>query len=429
MTAGVVRADAFVKAMMTEAVFQVAAQLVTVIGEDAPDPGPRAVPRDLRLWLGRLRLLSAVPFGHLVADSALLPPESVRFFYLDRDWTDALVQGALSVGTVTTADRAALTQLYGVVRDEVDEAERLVRLPGVEPGAAVPTGPAGTLSGFVLRSRMVSGWPGLHVRGYGVDNLSLAVPVPDDQVGEEHDVVLKRLGLLRLERLAPAVLLAVFDGVPSVVHIEEPRAGIQFGVEEQGMQLAGTVRLSLDQIRPIDVPAGVRFNDPLSRTVLRTTAATHGEDAFVDVPVESTGATVAFVGSGTGLELVDDVAHVVSAAVTAMRPVGDVQAQVFLRDKDDGTRLDPPVPVDVPFRADAPGVMHLQALARRMVDADPSLGPDLDAAEFALQMLQFPFRAVFGDRTLAGQEPVTADALFSPRVGLAQLYTRFEGGV
>ena len=58
---------------------------------------PRIVPRDLRQWLARLRLLEGVPFAYLVADSELLPPESIRFFYLDRNWTDALVQGALSV--------------------------------------------------------------------------------------------------------------------------------------------------------------------------------------------------------------------------------------------------------------------------------------------------------------------------------------------
>ena len=161
-----VRAERFVATLMADAVSLLGTSIVKVIGEDAPDPGPRAVPRDLRLWLGRLRLLAGVPFSHLVADAALLPIESIRFFYLDRDWTDALVQGALSVGTVTTADRAALTELYGVVRDEIDEAERLVRLPGVDPGAAVPTGPAGTITGFILRSRLVSGWPGLHVRGW-----------------------------------------------------------------------------------------------------------------------------------------------------------------------------------------------------------------------------------------------------------------------
>ena len=177
----------YLRDIVLTAVVAVTGELVKDLDPNAPDPGPRAVPRDLRLWLARLRLLEGVPFGHLVADPTLLPPESIRFFHLDRGWTDALVEGALSVGTVTTADRAALEGLYGVVREETDEAERLLRLPGWEPGAAVPTGPAGPLSGFVLRSRMVSGWPALHVRAYARDNLRLSPKVNDDAVGEEHD--------------------------------------------------------------------------------------------------------------------------------------------------------------------------------------------------------------------------------------------------
>ncbi len=89
----------------------------------------RIVPRDLRQWLARLRLLEAVPFAYLVADFELLPPESIRYFYLDRNWTDALVQGALSAGTLNSADRAQLEQLYADVRRELDEEERDVRLP------------------------------------------------------------------------------------------------------------------------------------------------------------------------------------------------------------------------------------------------------------------------------------------------------------
>ena len=41
----------------------------------------RVVPRDLRQSLARLRLLEGVPFGYLVADSELSPPESIRYFY------------------------------------------------------------------------------------------------------------------------------------------------------------------------------------------------------------------------------------------------------------------------------------------------------------------------------------------------------------
>ena len=45
-----------------------------------------------------------------------------------------------------------------------------------------------------------------------------------------------------------------------------------------------------------------------------------------------------------------------------------------------------------------------------------------------MQLLQFPYRAVFGDRTLAGGPPSDPAALFRPTVGMAQLLERFEGG-
>lgn len=337
------KAEFVLTTLITEAVARISAELVAAVGADAPDPGPRRVPRNLRLWLARLRLLEGLPFGYLVPDVALLPPESIRFFYLDRGWTDALVEGALSVGTVTTADRASLESLYGVVREEVDEAERLLRLPNATPGAAVPSGPAGPISGFLLRSRMVSGWPGLHVRGYARDNLRLDPAVDDDKVGAEHDVPLRRLGLMRLERLAPAVLLALFDGIPQVVHVEEPRSGIQFGVDERD---------------------------------------------------ES----------------------------------GRARAKVLLRSPTTGQRHEPAREVDVPFRRGSPGVLHMAALARRMIEKDPSLGPGLDAAEFALQMLQFPFRTVFADRTLTGGSSVDYLDIFLPRIAFAELKTRFTGG-
>ena len=35
---------------------------------------------------------------------------------------------------------------------------------------------------------------------------------------------------MRMERLAPAVMLVIFDDIPDRMEIEEPRQGIQFGV-------------------------------------------------------------------------------------------------------------------------------------------------------------------------------------------------------
>jgi hypothetical protein len=211
--------DVYVRA---DAVLQVAVEAtvnVQLQPTEAGDDGVHVVPFELRQWLARLRLLEGVPFAYLAADSALLPPESIRFFYLDRRWTDALTQGALSVGTVSSADRSQLEQVHPVVRHEVDQAERTVRPVGGE-GA---TSTSGTITGFLLRSKAVSGWPGMHVRAY------------DRELAEGDNAIIpsgdtRRLRLLRLERLAPAVLLALFDGVPAIVHIEEPRRGIQFGI-------------------------------------------------------------------------------------------------------------------------------------------------------------------------------------------------------
>jgi hypothetical protein len=195
--------------------------------EDKVDPNG-VVPPDIVRYLARLRLLEGVPFNYIVPDATMLPPETIRFFYADRNWLDAIVQGALSVGTVNSADRAKLTSLYPIVRHEVDVAERLVRMKDADAPAVDaqgrPLGVAGLMTGFLMRSRIVSGWPALHVRAYSSDTR------PDDQTIPDMDTSPDRVRLLRMERLAPAVLLVLFDGVPAVVHIEEPRSGIQFGV-------------------------------------------------------------------------------------------------------------------------------------------------------------------------------------------------------
>jgi hypothetical protein len=179
----------------------------------ADDAGPAATDEVID-WLTKLRLLNGVPFAYLVAHERFLPPESMRFFYLDRNWTDAAVDGALSVGTITSRDRAQLHSVYATLRSRLDDAERqafqrLIRITPTLP----TTRQAEVTTGFLLRSRAVSGWPGLHVNGY-TDN-SKAVS----------------LGIMRIERLAPAVLLALFDGIPGFLTLTEPRQGIQFGVD------------------------------------------------------------------------------------------------------------------------------------------------------------------------------------------------------
>lgn len=268
-------------------------------------------------WLARLRLMHGVPFPYLVPHDEFLPHESIRFFYINRNWTDRAVEGALSVGGITTQDRSLLQKAYDVLRKEVDQYER--RVAGDERGSPQMQGDAEVLTGFLLRSHAVSGWPGMHVRAYRTTNNK------DSEVE-----------LLRMERLAPAVLLVIMDGVPDRVELEEPRQGIQFGV------------------RPKNSNSNHRF-----------------------VPLRD---------PETG--------------------------ENFGSDKSSGNEA---TDVTIPFRKGSPGVIDLQELRKRMVAQDPNneLGPDLDSAEYGLQMLRYPYRQTFGE-----QKNVNISAVFKATLDL-----------
>lgn len=318
----------------SEVVMTVLTQAVSGLQPSPSDVDPyfgeRIVPLDLRQWLAQLRLLEYLPFCYLVADSLLLPPESIRFFYVDRNWTDAFVQGALSAGAANSSDRAQLEQLHKQIRDEIDEEERLVRVPGGEPPQK---GPAGPITGLLLRSRAVSGWPGMHVRAYRAD------VTPDNEIIPESDP--NRIKCLRLERLAPAVLLALFDGVPAVVHLEEPRQGVQFGI-----------RLS-----PTQTP-------------------------------------------------------------------NQFTSTVIARDVTTSNDVSPAVEVPVSFRRGSPGVLDLKRTALSLIGtAGTKMGSSLDGAQFALEMIRFPFRQVFGDPS---EGAGSISAVFRPQISLLQLTNTFK---
>jgi hypothetical protein len=202
----------------------------------------QTVPDALRNWLARLRLLYGVPFNYLVPDSRLLPVESVRFFYIDRNFTDRLVDGALSVGKTTTREFLHYESVHAAVRQQTDDEEALLRRQFRGETVGSSTAPqAADLTGLLLRSRAVSGWPGLEVKAYR----GTTAVTPDEQG--------TRLRLLRMDRLAPDVLFCIFEGVPTRVDVEEPREGIQFGVDLRDNNGDGVVEPSTD------TPSGFRL--------------------------------------------------------------------------------------------------------------------------------------------------------------------------
>jgi hypothetical protein len=205
-----------------------------------------AVPAYLEMFLAHLRLLIGVPFEYLVPDARLLPDESIRFFYLDRSWTDRLVDGALAVGKVGTREQAHHQAHAADVQATLDQTERIVRNAQINLPPNRTTDAAGSVSGFLLRSAAVSGWPAMDVRAF-----SAIVPAPPQAGGEAAieawraaaDAV--QLRTLRLERLAPAVLLALFDGVPQLVWCEEPHHALAFSFQPR--VIGGLALLQLDR--------------------------------------------------------------------------------------------------------------------------------------------------------------------------------------
>ncbi|MEM6520506.1 MAG: hypothetical protein AAF722_14390, partial [Cyanobacteria bacterium P01_C01_bin.70] len=134
-------------------------------------------PEEIQTWFERLGLLHGVPFNYLVPDEQMLPPESIRFFWLDWFWVESLLDGAFSIGRVQDAD----------VRQDSDHNPL--------------TGEAKYISGCLIRSDVVAGWPDLQIDG-SASSIAGDNPMTETQ----------KLTVLRRDRLAEDVSICLFDG-------------------------------------------------------------------------------------------------------------------------------------------------------------------------------------------------------------------------
>jgi hypothetical protein len=166
-------------------------------------------------WLGTLSLFYGVPFVNFVPDQRMLPVESIRFFYVDPNWTDSMLDGAMSIVTHSTRDELLQLNQTGDYRRGADETRLEVRPALFNQKAPVDSPIGATMTGFLMRSQVVAGWPGLEVKAYR-----------DPQATASSEIA----PLLRLDRLAPDVLLVLIPAIPAVIHISEPSEGLRFGV-------------------------------------------------------------------------------------------------------------------------------------------------------------------------------------------------------
>jgi hypothetical protein len=180
----------------------------------------------------------------------------------------------LAVGTASTRDtehvQAVIAHAQAAVRDAVPLVARVRRrtatgaavaahvstqLSARTAAASVPgpaAGPPAAVTGFLLRSALVSGWPGMSVRAF------TTADIPD---GTDPSTVPAEqcVPILRLELVSPSILLVLFSGTPALVWLEEPHHGIQLGVDNTGgvneitpVNPDGTERVPAST--PVDVP-------------------------------------------------------------------------------------------------------------------------------------------------------------------------------
>ncbi|WP_300007695.1 hypothetical protein [Pseudonocardia sp.] len=162
---------------------------------EAPGPPPAVLS-----FMRRLLVLDGVPFGYLVPDPAMLPPESLRTFRLDPGWLGALLDGVFGAGRSLRGDP-------GTERDLLFEIMQAAAEHLVPEGAHTLT-----VSGCLVRSEVVSAWPALHVDGW----------VDGDRTG--------RCPVLRRARLSDDVLLVLFLGDVALIELHPDPESLHHGL-------------------------------------------------------------------------------------------------------------------------------------------------------------------------------------------------------
>ena len=187
-------------------------------------------------WLTRLRLLEPIPFQYLVPSEDMLPSETIRYFHVDRNWVDALIDGALSVTLTSTRERQWLLKemddgktRYSSMMEDLDVAENLAdeyrNYVASQSNSATSSKQAGSkLTGFLFRSSVVRDYPGLEVTGYNSGNSA--------QPWESKNQV----SIHRFARLSESIIMVIFNGCPTHIRFQEPAEGIRIGVDGDASQ-------------------------------------------------------------------------------------------------------------------------------------------------------------------------------------------------
>lgn len=241
----------------------------TVLDRRAAAAEPPPLPEDVVNWFGDLAALRGMPFNYLVPDERMLPPESIRFFQVDRNWMDAVIDGAFSIGRAGASAGSLEARHTPMVR-ELARAAAGRRRAGRRTAARA----SAPVSGFLLRSQAVAGWPNLRV--IGGDGLE---PV-------------------RIERLSEDTMLCLFDAVVRSMFLREPPEQLHHGVRRAADDGYYTILRSVAG-GPGDVRPGEQYET--SPRVVPTPCDPAGTNPWTCVPVRVDGRTILVSDTATAL--------------------------------------------------------------------------------------------------------------------------------
>ncbi|WP_166922468.1 hypothetical protein [Flavobacterium poyangense] len=173
------------------------------------------IPKTVQHFLNDLYQLKGIPFPYLVPHELLLEKEHEAFtgtlslFYVDPNWVEALLDGALSIGRIQNNDTLLQLAINGefitgyntqsIVIDEKKKEKEEVK------GRRLNT------TGFLFRSNLVSGWRGLEIKAFDGEGTKLPA--------------------LRFERIDADIFLGIFNGNIASITITQPYEGLHFGIK------------------------------------------------------------------------------------------------------------------------------------------------------------------------------------------------------
>jgi len=159
-------------------------------------------PKEVSDFLISLARLEGVPFSYLIPDPAYIKSklngeqgEVLSIFYINPLWIYALLEGATSL----TEGHGTVSKFY--IADIIKQVYYYDNKPA---------------TGFLLHSKIVSGWRGLEIEAYS-KNSTEKIDFP-----------------IRFECILPDLFLGIFPDEIGKIVITQPYEGLHFGVKEDG---------------------------------------------------------------------------------------------------------------------------------------------------------------------------------------------------